>query len=270
MGLRDVTDRNAVLAAIDEFDALGRDAFLSKYGFGPARKYFVTHTNHDYDSKALLGAAHGFQHGRPLGPGEFSGGDATVVPVMERLGFTVRRLLESEVPNSMTRLPVAATEWAAGSDDKLRVLSRPFPGVTFVASEVNTALEYETTPAMGTTALRVEAGLVQRFETHLESIGHRVCRARIVVPEESVSLVTDTLDVTDNVLYEAKAAADRSTVRLAVGQLMDYLRFMPGTSGAVLLPSRPSDDLVSFIHSAGFDVTYEADPDFVVLPMPGL
>jgi hypothetical protein len=44
MPLSDVT-REAVLAAIAEFDDTGRAAFLKKYGFGPARSYFLFHTN---------------------------------------------------------------------------------------------------------------------------------------------------------------------------------------------------------------------------------
>jgi hypothetical protein len=37
MGLTELTSRDAVLEAIKEFDALGCDAFLKKYGFGQAR-----------------------------------------------------------------------------------------------------------------------------------------------------------------------------------------------------------------------------------------
>ncbi|GAB3812454.1 hypothetical protein GCM10028820_05410 [Tessaracoccus terricola] len=89
MGLKDVTDRGAVLLALEEFDACGRDAFLEKYGFGPARSYFVVHQDRRYDSKAIVGAAHGFQHGNPLGPKDFSGGVQTVVPVLAALGFDI-------------------------------------------------------------------------------------------------------------------------------------------------------------------------------------
>jgi len=32
---------SAVQAALDEFDRIGREAFLSKYGYGKARSYFV-------------------------------------------------------------------------------------------------------------------------------------------------------------------------------------------------------------------------------------
>jgi 5-methylcytosine-specific restriction protein A len=57
MTLGDLTDRTAVERAIAEFDQVGRDAFLAKYGFGPARKWFVESRGKRYDSKAIAGAA---------------------------------------------------------------------------------------------------------------------------------------------------------------------------------------------------------------------
>lgn len=75
--------------ATEEFDALGRDAFLSKYAFGRARTYFLVHAGKQYDSKALLGVAHGYQFGTPLTPSDFSGGKNTVRPHLESLGFQV-------------------------------------------------------------------------------------------------------------------------------------------------------------------------------------
>jgi hypothetical protein len=41
MALSELTSKEAVEAALDEFDALGRDGFLAKYGFGRSRRYFV-------------------------------------------------------------------------------------------------------------------------------------------------------------------------------------------------------------------------------------
>ena len=37
MPLSDLADANAVTLALEEFDELGRDAFLNKWGFGPSR-----------------------------------------------------------------------------------------------------------------------------------------------------------------------------------------------------------------------------------------
>ena len=91
MALGDLT-KSAVLDAIAEYDAIGRDRFLGRYGFGEARSYFVKYNGTLYDSKALAGAAHKFlaPGGRPLRPDEFSGGQATVARVLGKLGFEIK------------------------------------------------------------------------------------------------------------------------------------------------------------------------------------
>lgn len=87
MGLPDITEE-AVLAAIEEFDRLGRAQFLSRYGFSRARGYFCLYNGREYDSKALVGAAHGYATGIALRPRDFSGGEATVIKALRQLGFT--------------------------------------------------------------------------------------------------------------------------------------------------------------------------------------
>jgi len=90
VSLNDIA-REAVLAAIAEYDELGQDVFLDKYGFHPARSYVLVHDGKRYDSKAIVGVAHGYMPGRhSLTPGEFSGGEATVGRLLRRLGFTVQ------------------------------------------------------------------------------------------------------------------------------------------------------------------------------------
>lgn len=91
MTLREMTDPQAVLQALAEFDRLRRDEFLAKFGFGKSRKYFVFHDGNYYDSKAIVGAAHGYQTGKPLGPKDFSGGERTVMRLLHGLGFEVVR-----------------------------------------------------------------------------------------------------------------------------------------------------------------------------------
>lgn len=88
MALGDVSAAD-ILAAIKEFDRLGREAFLDRYGFGEARRYFVFHEGKRYDSKAIVGAAHGYSHARSLASADFSGGENTVAAVLRRHGFTV-------------------------------------------------------------------------------------------------------------------------------------------------------------------------------------
>ncbi len=50
--LKDLTSREAVLAALVEFDALGRDAFLKRYGFGRSHLYYVHHNGGYFDAKS--------------------------------------------------------------------------------------------------------------------------------------------------------------------------------------------------------------------------
>ena len=91
MGLSNITSREPVLAAIKEYDHIGREPFLQKYGFGGSKRYWLVRDGNRYDSKAIVGAAHGYA--RPdLGPmqaHDFSGGAATVQRRLEKLGFRV-------------------------------------------------------------------------------------------------------------------------------------------------------------------------------------
>ena len=89
MALADVTAAD-VLAAIAEYDRLGREEFLQQYGFGDARTYFLEYDAKLYDSKAILGYAHGVSQGKHLRGADFSGGDRTVVYHLRRLGFVTK------------------------------------------------------------------------------------------------------------------------------------------------------------------------------------
>jgi hypothetical protein len=93
VALVDLTSRDAVLAAMEEFDSLGRDQFLQRYGFGRARDYEVVHDGGRYDSKAIVGAAHGHQHPSlgPLRSSDFSGGQPTISKLTE-LGFDIEQI----------------------------------------------------------------------------------------------------------------------------------------------------------------------------------
>lgn len=92
----DVTDPTAVRAAAAEYDRVGELEFLSAHHFGPARRYVVVVGGREYDSKAILGVAHGYQYPEQgdLDRRTFSGGRATTVP-LERMGFEVRDRLDS-------------------------------------------------------------------------------------------------------------------------------------------------------------------------------
>lgn len=91
MGLKDLSDPRAVEGAMAEFDELGREAFLDKYGIGGARGWLLVEGGREYDAKAIAGAAHGhqFPDEGPLAAGDFHGGDTTA-GVLRNLSFTVK------------------------------------------------------------------------------------------------------------------------------------------------------------------------------------
>jgi hypothetical protein len=89
MALADLSDPVAVDAAMDEFDELGESGFLSRYGFGRARRYVVIRDGRQYPSKAIAAAAHGHQFGWPLDGTRLRGGVASAVPKLRDLGFEV-------------------------------------------------------------------------------------------------------------------------------------------------------------------------------------
>jgi len=97
MAFIDPLSKKSVLKAIAEFDTLGRESFLEKYGYEKARSYFLVHSGCLYDSKAIVGAAHGHQYGLALAPSEFSGGKATVQRKLEELGFRIKTLDRHDV-----------------------------------------------------------------------------------------------------------------------------------------------------------------------------
>ncbi len=124
----------AVQAAIDEFVQLGRTKFLALYGFGKSRDFLVRDpkTGTDCDSKAIAGVAFGkqFPEQGALTADSFSGGEATVVPLLMGLGFTIIRIGEDW----------SEAEVEATVRDYFEMLRAEAAGVPFNKSEHNQAL----------------------------------------------------------------------------------------------------------------------------------
>lgn len=178
---------------------------------------------------------------------------------------------QAEAPDatadSTTEAPAPKTNTADLADESEDDPGSDYTGdadVTLVPSEQNTATEFELAPTTGRIAHRDEAKLVTQFEHWLRQRSHDPQRLRIKIPGERHELVTDTYDTTDRVLYEAKSKSDRATVRLAIGQLLDYLRFAPDASGSILLPDAPSDDVKRLIRAVGFGLVYRKLGSWVV------
>ncbi|MFF5809115.1 restriction endonuclease [Streptomyces sp. NPDC012746] len=98
-------------------------------------------------------------------------------------------------------------------------------------------------------AERKEAALVLAFRDYLRARGHRVSRQQILPPGETRPLFTDLYDQDLSLLVEGKGSVTRENVRMAIGQLADYDRFVSASKKAILLPSEPRSDLIRLAHS---------------------
>ena len=76
MPLNDIRHEH-VLQAIEECNQCGRDKFLEKYGFYKSINISLVHNGQSYDSKAIVGVAHGYARPDlgPLASSNFSGGE---------------------------------------------------------------------------------------------------------------------------------------------------------------------------------------------------
>jgi hypothetical protein len=97
--------RTHVLAAIKEYDELGQDEFLDRYGFAPSREYVLRHDDHSYDSKAILGVAVRYATGTAATSEDFRGGNTGAAEVLRDLDFTVLSPEKAESTESVTTIP---------------------------------------------------------------------------------------------------------------------------------------------------------------------
>jgi hypothetical protein len=115
-------------------------------------------------------------------------------------------------------------------------------------------------------AERREQRLVLDLEAHLRRLGHEVTRQRIVPEAEARPLFTDLYDATTGTLVEAKGTVERGAIRMAIGQLADYKRFIADGAPnhlAVLLPRPPRPDLIALLRGQGIELIYPAGDTFI-------
>jgi hypothetical protein len=115
-------------------------------------------------------------------------------------------------------------------------------------------------------AERREAKLVRALRDHLRSIGHKVVRYRILPEGELKPLYADLFDETSKVLVEAKGSVTREALRMAIGQLADYSRFLPDATRAILVPEKPRGDLLELAASVGVTVVWPSEGSYVGAP----
>jgi 5-methylcytosine-specific restriction protein A len=131
-----------------------------------------------------------------------------------------------------------------------------------VGVEKNETFSFEQSKSEATTSIRTESQLVERYTNYLVGRGHGVKRWRLLPTGSLKYLFTDVYDEKECELYEAKGSSNRNAVRLAIGQLLDYRRFVPVNEIrlTLLLPSEPSEDLKDLIRSCGMSCVWEFEP----------
>lgn len=120
-------------------------------------------------------------------------------------------------------------------------------------------------PSHGThEADKREHALVLAYCEQLVREGHEMGRLKIIPQGEAKPLFCDLIDHTTNTLIEAKGTVQRGAIRTAIGQLMDYRRFVdPSPQMALLLPSQPREDLLQLLASVGVQPIWKDGGAFI-------
>ncbi|MEU0948483.1 hypothetical protein ABZ379_38270 [Streptomyces canus] len=126
-------------------------------------------------------------------------------------------------------------------------------------------------PAGQRKVLRREGELVKAFAAHLAAAGHETHSFQITIAGEPGALTPDLYDATDHALYEAKGLTTRANVRMAIGQLADYRRHIPGRKDllrvVVLLPSEPTADVKDLLGEEYVELVYQTEDGFAGWPL---
>ena len=241
MPLPNPTSRDDVIRAIHDYERLGEKAYHAEFGFGPATRYHVLHGGKRYPSKAIAARAVEHETDRRV-VNDFSGGWA-VARKLAKLDFVIVVDGEREPPGRYEA-------------ERVDVEAR-------VVESFETSSREETT-----TARRAEAALIAEFIASTGRPRDFAMRHSVVTPM-GAGLVTDLFDARDGILYEAKSGVGRETMRLALGQILDYRRCLREAGETIagyrlLVPERPGDDIVELLHEHGVGVVSRHDGVFRV------
>lgn len=186
-------------------------------------------------------------------------GNVARLPDLNELkAAAIEGLRLTSIPPSMTEAVTVTAVGAAPPTSQAPPVTVEAVSVHVVAPEVVAAERVELEYAVSTSAERREARLTDRFREYLEtSHGHEVKRYKISTP--AGVFYTDIADITAGILYEAKGSSDRMSIRLALGQILDYGRYVDDDALAVLLPDRPADDLIELLESHEIGCVIEND-----------
>ncbi|MFB7324615.1 hypothetical protein [Streptomyces sp. NPDC056190] len=172
-------------------------------------------------------------------------------------------MFQSEPATSGT-LPLPKQRVRKGTTGRKAAPNTETSGIFVVPEAFGTKLSIRAAAA-ATVAVRHEAELTQAYKAHLESAGHQTGAFQIKVKGLTSTLRTDLYDATDHVLYEAKGSNSREDIRMALGQILDYSRYVKTPEHeaepkrVILLPAAPTPDMYTLLDRYDVEVVYRAD-----------
>lgn len=159
--------------------------------------------------------------------------------------------------NARARLELLNTE---GQDTSSAEVASPGPRVV-APQRPSTEPVLFSSKEQNREAKQEEAKLRESFRIWRDPAGDRL--RGIEIPISNSTLRVDLFDKEDNLLIEVKARAERDYLRFAIGQLYDYKRYLRfEVNLAVLVPMRPSDDLIGLLDSAQVDCIWPSGKSF--------
>lgn len=188
-------------------------------------------------------------------------------PTLDAIGVTSRR--RAGLQNG--RITISAAEYSRAHRLIAETSGALASGASSLAPQTGTLVPIESAASEGyevrtrasiSHAQRREARLVGAYRDHLVGMGHEVFRNLLVTRVGAARLYTDLYDKTTGHLIEAKAGAGRNDIRMAIGQLCDYARFVRPKRRAVLLDEKPPPDMIELLEDQGIDVIWREGKRF--------
>ncbi|MFI1995009.1 hypothetical protein [Actinoplanes sp. NPDC020271] len=137
-------------------------------------------------------------------------------------------------------------------DVDIRIVAPELPSVEPVAVVTKEAVR---------AAEQAEAALREDFRSWRDRKGDRLRGISIKTPTSTLRV--DLYDPMAEVLIEVKAKANRDHLRYAIGQLYDYRRYLDfDVDLAVLVPSRPTEDLMGLLEAASVGAIWKSGSAF--------
>tara|TARA_B100001093_G_C26728833_1_gene971245 strand:+ start:248 stop:1150 length:903 start_codon:yes stop_codon:yes gene_type:complete len=111
---------------------------------------------------------------------------------------------------------------------------------------------------------RRESKLVKEYKDYREKNNLSSLKSITIKPKgesKAITLRVDGWIDDEKILIEAKSSCTRNQIRLAIGQLLDYKRYLDPKQMAILLPSKPKGDLIKLISNLNIKLIYKLSKD---------